>query len=252
MSHPRRRLATPLAALAFALATIPAATGVATASTQGDTTAVAINTRDGASIFRLAFQIRRVADGTIDQGNAAAAIASCVDCQTVALAFQVVLALGDTDTVTPENLAIAINTECSYCLTYAAATQVVIGFDGAVRFTDDGNRRLAELRHRLLALGTDDTLTIEQLNAAVEEARAELADILATELVEVEAPPPPPPAATASTTTAPSGESTPTPAGEPSTTTTAEPASSTTATTDPPASSTTTTTEPAATTTTAP
>ena len=42
--------------LAFSLV----AGGPTNALAQGDTTAVAINTRDGSSIFRLAFNIRRV------------------------------------------------------------------------------------------------------------------------------------------------------------------------------------------------
>lgn len=200
--------------------------GSATAAAQ-DSVAVAVNTRDGASLFRLAFHITRVMGDVVDQGNAAVAASSCSECQTVALAFQVVLVMGDAETITPTNLAIAYNQDCLSCTTYASATQLVLGTDGVVRFTPEGNRRLAELRQRLNRLRTEE-LTIEQLNAEVEAVQAELRDILATELLPAGQP-------TTTTTTAAAGTSTTSPPagdteGSPATTsTTRAPTSSTTA-----------------------
>src|SRR5687768_1516845 len=72
-----------------------------------DNAAVAINNRDGAEIFRLAFHIRRTMQDEVDIDNAAAAVSSCTDCQTVALAIQVVLILSDPSVVTTDNVAIA-------------------------------------------------------------------------------------------------------------------------------------------------
>lgn len=200
--------------------------GSATAAAQ-DSVAVAVNTRDGASLFRLAFHITRVMGDVVDQGNAAVAASSCSECQTVALAFQVVLVMGDAETITPTNLAIAYNQDCLSCTTYASATQLVLGTDGVVRFTPEGNRRLAELRQRLNRLRPEE-LTIEQLNAEVEAVQAELRDILATELLPAGQP-------TTTTTTAAAGTSTTSPPagdteGSPATTsTTRAPTSSTTA-----------------------
>lgn len=222
--------------------------GSAPAAAQ-DSVAVAVNTRDGASVFRLAFHITRVMGDVVDQGNAAVAASSCTECQTVALAFQVVLVMGDPETITPTNLALSYNQDCLSCTTYASATQLVLGTDGVVRFTPEGNRRLAELRERLNRLRTEE-LTIEQLNAEVEAVQAELRDILATELLPAGQP----------TTTTP-GTSTTSPAadteGSPATTsTTRAPTSSTTApssTTTPTSTSTeaTTTTQASTTSTTA-
>lgn len=193
----------------------------ASAGSQGDTAAVAVNTKDGASIFRLAFSVRRVVGDVVDQSNAAAAVASCIDCQTVALAFQVVLVMGDPDVVTPENLALAINTECSYCTTYAAATQLVLSTDGLVRVTPEGMRRLAELRKRLQDL-KDEELTVGELDAIVQAARAELRDIVATQLVPVSN------ETTASGATAPTAGSTTTTTGSSSTSSTTQPSSTST------------------------
>jgi putative peptide zinc metalloprotease protein len=161
--------------------------GAAPAAADDDNTAVAVNTEDGASVFRLAFSVRHVANGVIDETNSAYALASCTDCQTIALAFQVVLAHGDVDVAVPENRAVAYNDQCVECVTYASAMQIVLGFDGPVRFTAEGQRRLAALHKTLRQLEERAaTLTVTQLNAEVQAAKAELVAILEQELVKIE------------------------------------------------------------------
>lgn len=249
----------PALALLPGLVLLPAAPAAADdhRSDGQDNTAVAINTEDGASIFRLAFSVRRVADGVVDQTNAAYALASCTDCQTIALAFQVVLAFGEVDVAVPENRAVAYNEQCTECVTYASATQIVLGFDGPVRLTAEGWRRLVALRKALRGLEERaPTLTVTQLDTEVQAAKAELVAILRQELVEV---PTGPRASedgglegtepTSTPTTAPpdgdSGSSTTTSTGLSSTTT----SSSTTSTTVAPSSTTMTTADPSPTTT---
>ena len=229
MSTLRRAVIAALTALVLLLG-VP----ISPAGAQADTTAVAINTHDGGSVFRLAFSVRRVMDETVDQGNAAVAYASCADCQTVAISFQIVLVMSDPDVVTPENLALAINNDCTSCVTYANATQLVLGTDGVVRLTADGQRRLTEVRRQLLALRPEE-LTPTELDAAVEKARNEVASIFSTELVVVK-----PEEETDSTAqTSSSSSSTTTPS---STTSTAPTTTSTTASTATTTASTTTTT----------
>ena len=80
-----------------------------------DNAAVAVNQKDGSSLFKFAFDIRRVMNGVVDQGNAAVAYSSCEECQTVAVAIQLILIMSDPDVVSPENLALAINYECTLC-----------------------------------------------------------------------------------------------------------------------------------------
>jgi putative peptide zinc metalloprotease protein len=170
-------------AAAVLLALGGVAVPAAPAAAQGDTTAVAINTKDGFDLFRLAFQIRRATGDVVDTGNAAVAYASCTDCQTIALAIQVVLISGyDSSTVSPENLAIAINESCTLCDTLASAYQFVLTAEGNLHFTAEGNQRLAEIRRALLAL-RDSGLTAAEIQAKVDALMEELADILSTELV---------------------------------------------------------------------
>src|SRR3712207_3599695 len=91
-----------------------------------DTAAVAINTKDDSSIFRLAFSIRRVMNDVVDTSNAAVAYASCEECPTTAVSLQVVLVFSDPEVVTPTNTAVAINYQCTTCETLATAYQYVL------------------------------------------------------------------------------------------------------------------------------
>lgn len=231
---PARRF---LLALLIASAPVLAVSGTAAADDApgaDDNAAVAVNTEDGASVFRLAFSVRMVANGVIDERNIAYALASCTDCQTVALAFQVVLVWNDPNVAVPENIAVAYNDQCVECLTYASATQIVLGFDGPVRFTDEGRRLINELLKSLQSLEKRiGELSVTELNAEVQAAKADLLAILSTELVPADEEP------TASATTS------------STTTSSTVPESSTTSTTEGAASSTTTTTTEASTTTTA-
>jgi putative peptide zinc metalloprotease protein len=186
-----RRLAVAAAALTLVGVAAPARAG------GGDTTAIAINTKDGFDLFKLAFQIRRATGDVVDNGNGAVAYASCTDCQTIALAIQIVLISGtDASTVSPENVAIAINEGCVLCDTLASAYQFVVTADGHLNFTPEGRRRLAALRQELLALRSAG-LTGPEIQAKVDALMTELADILSTELVVKEKDKSPSPSPTA-------------------------------------------------------
>jgi putative peptide zinc metalloprotease protein len=169
-------------------------------STGNDNTAIAINTKDGSSIFKFAFGITKATGDVVDGGNAAVAYASCTDCQTVAVAIQFVIVQGSPDTFTPENVAIAINESCTLCDTMALAYQVVIQTDGPMRLTDEGRRRLNELLQTLRELEKDD-LAIDEIHDRVEDLFHQMVDVMATELVAVSQPAEVAAAAAASSTT---------------------------------------------------
>ena len=215
-------------ALALLCATVvfAAAGAGATPARAQDNAAVAINTKDGADIFKLAFKIARVNQEIVDQSNAAVAFNSCEACESIAVAFQVVLIFSDPDVVSSTNLALAYNYECEACIAFASAYQWLLTTGGPVHFTNEGNQRIAEIRRRLHELANSD-LTLEQLLAELNEIKTELAEILATELV----PAAPPPEATTTTTT--TGETTtaPSPTETTAPTTTTEPTTTTGSTT---------------------
>jgi putative peptide zinc metalloprotease protein len=173
----RTAIALLAAMLVLALAGASAAPGHAQ-----DNTAIAINTKDGTDIFKLAFKIVRVNQEIVDQSNAAVAFNSCEECQSIAVAFQIVLIFSDPDVVTSQNLALAFNIECDACVAFASAYQWLLTTGGPVHFTAEGNKRFAELKKRLHDLLQSD-LTLEQLQAELDQIKTEVADILANELV---------------------------------------------------------------------
>jgi putative peptide zinc metalloprotease protein len=139
----RRILRTLVAAGVIVAATVSVQLGTRAGATP---TAVAINTKDGSAVFRFAFHVHRTMSDVVDSTNAAVAFASCEECQTVAVAIQVVLVMSDPSIVTPTNLALAVNQQCSACETLASAYQYVVSTDGPVHFDADGNRELAAIR----------------------------------------------------------------------------------------------------------
>ena len=149
---------------------------------EGDNQALAVNTEDGSVLYDVTFALVWADGDTALNRNEAYALASCRDCQTVAVAFQVVLLVGSVDVVVPQNLAAAVNYTCVECVTYALATQLVVSLDGPL--SEDGARELAAIWAELAEFGEQiegvplaelrDRLTeFEQRILAVVQADAE-------------------------------------------------------------------------------
>jgi putative peptide zinc metalloprotease protein len=149
-----------------------------------DNAAVAVNTKDGTTVFRIAFAIRHLMSDVVTETNAAVAYNSCTDCASVAVAFEVVLVQSDASVISPTNVAIAINENCTTCVAVAEAYQFVTSTGAVVHFDAEGNRILASIRQRLEALKGQD-LTIAQLQALLDEMSAQIADVLTNHLVSV-------------------------------------------------------------------
>jgi putative peptide zinc metalloprotease protein len=218
----------------------------------GDNQALAVNAQDGSVVYDVALALVWADQDTVLNTNEAYALASCTGCRTVAVAFQVVLVVGPADVIVPQNVAVALNYQCSGCLTYALATQLVVSLPGR----PEGDTRAA--LDRLWARIAAESATLQQL--PLSELKSRLTgyerEILAVIRPEVLAPTTSTTTSTATSATS-AGSTTTGPVADqpvPSTvtlTTTAgssgsagtEPARSTTATTAP-APSTGTTTEP--------
>jgi putative peptide zinc metalloprotease protein len=178
-------LITLLASVAFALAQAGAARADdddAPDERPQDNAAIAINTEDGSSLFRLAFEIRRVAGDIVDHQNVALAWSQCQSCRTTAIAIQIVLVEGSPSVVTPVNVAVAVNTNCNLCQTFATAYQFVVGTNGPVEFTKEGKRELARIYKELRKLRKED-LTPAELDARVKALMERVKRVLAEELV---------------------------------------------------------------------
>jgi putative peptide zinc metalloprotease protein len=151
---------------------------------QSDNVAIAINTKDGTTVFKVAFAIRQVMNEVVDQSNAAVAYASCTECASIAIAFEIVLVESNPTVVTPTNIAIAFNENCQTCVAIAQAYQFVLGTGGNVRFDAEGNRILAAIRQELRSLKKED-LTIDELQRRLDDIAMRISDVLKNHLVPV-------------------------------------------------------------------
>jgi putative peptide zinc metalloprotease protein len=117
----------------------------------GNNQALAVNTTDGSVKYDVSFSLVWADGSTALNKNEAYAFASCTDCRTVAVAFQVVLVAGQVDVVVPQNLSGALNYACVRCVTQALATQLVVSVPGAL--TDAQSAQLAAVWKELQAFG---------------------------------------------------------------------------------------------------
>jgi putative peptide zinc metalloprotease protein len=192
--------------------------------------AVAVNKKDGSSLFKLAFSVKRVS-GDVDASNAAVAYASCTACQTVAAAIQVVLVEGSPDVETPTNVALAINYQCSECETLAAAYQFVFGDGTDVKLTPTGKQELHDVKKQLQDLQKNsDTFTLQQIADQVAALAAKVGDVVANNLVPTGQAAAPGQQSTTTSSTPEATTTAPTTSSERSISTTTEPPTSSTST----------------------
>jgi putative peptide zinc metalloprotease protein len=98
----------------------------------GDNQAVAVGYDDGRTVTDSATSLEWETSGEpVDNRNEAYALASCRGCRTSAVAFQVVLVVGQHSTQAPANKAVAINEQCVLCTTRALAVQLVLPLEEA-------------------------------------------------------------------------------------------------------------------------
>jgi hypothetical protein len=125
-----------------------------------------------------AFSLQWLSGGSLDQANRAYALASCVDCETVAVAFQALIATGPTGPAVPENLAVAVNSECDTCLTRAVAVQLVVTLERSP--SDEARGEIRKWWDRLDALrGAMGHLSPDEVHARLLHIRAAMLEVLA-------------------------------------------------------------------------
>jgi putative peptide zinc metalloprotease protein len=117
---------------------------------EGDNFAVAENHTDGTAVVDFAVSLVFVdgeePDSTreeriqADNRNRAYALANCADCAAIAVAYQVVIVVGQVDIIMPENLAVALNVFCDRCTSFAMAIQLVVTISAPL--SDEGMTEL--------------------------------------------------------------------------------------------------------------
>jgi len=143
----------------------------------GDNQAAAYNTTDGSVKYDVAFALVWATGDEVYNVNEAHAYASCSNCVTVAVAFQVLLIMDNAHVVVPQNLSVAANYNCYRCITAAIASQLVLSVDK----TPDDQQLLAigALWGRLTAFGHSITAySLTQITAQLDAVKAQIIAIL--------------------------------------------------------------------------
>ncbi|HEX6348032.1 MAG TPA: hypothetical protein VF160_01425 [Candidatus Dormibacteraeota bacterium] len=170
------------------LRNLAAATAVwvalAPAGALADNAAIAVNTKNGSDLIKIAFKVERFMQDTVAPTNAAIAISSCSSCQTVAIAVDVVFVMSDPNVYAPTNLAIAMNIGCSNCNTLADAYQFAMTTGGPVHLTPEGEQEVARIRQQLEQLRHSDG-TIFEIQQQVSLLMLQLQQVLSTQVVPV-------------------------------------------------------------------
>ncbi len=146
----------------------------------GDNQALAANTTDETAAYSVAFALVW-ADGAepLTNTNEAYAAASCDRCAAVAVAFQVVLVVGDANVAVPQNTSVAVNYDCTSCLTFSLAVQLFVTLDGPL--SEESTARIEEI----WAAATDFGRTIGSV--PLDQIQARLTDFEQQILAVVEA-----------------------------------------------------------------
>jgi putative peptide zinc metalloprotease protein len=142
---------------------------------------LAVNTTDGSVVYDVAFALVWADDGEdVRARNEAYAYASCADCAAVAVGFQVVLVVGQTNLIVPENLSTAANYNCLRCLTYALADQLVVTLDGPL--SAQGSARLNELWQQIADFGRSlQNVPLSEIQGRLDAFKQQIMDVIRTD-----------------------------------------------------------------------
>jgi hypothetical protein len=181
--------AAPTATSGAEATAVPTATIAPTAAATATTSAsiwpeINLNGAGGRNIVQVVNRndARLRVEGKVDYGhangpnvapvNSATAYASCTGCQTLVLAAQIVVYGRDATTVSPKNTAIAVNVQCTGCVTVARAIQYALPVDDPKNPPDGVKQLVKELNAELNAMKTDQSLTLDQAIARMNAVMA--------------------------------------------------------------------------------
>lgn len=110
---------------------------------------------------------------------------NCTDCTTQAAALQAVFLTGAPTTVEVANAAVATNSACVRCVSYAYAFQYVVTTDRAVSLSPEGRQRISDLQARAGAVVSEPAGSLEDLqhlDEQLDQLAHELRDAVDQEL----------------------------------------------------------------------
>ena len=152
-------------------------TSLASAGGGGGTNHIqVINKNDGKRKIKADVQLNRVPGPRVEPSNVAVAYGSRAGCETIAIALQINLISRTATYVAPENLALAVNYECTDCYTVARAIQYTISVDDPTQVPPEVNDLLKQLDSELKEIRKASDLSIDdieqRIDAVIEQFRA--------------------------------------------------------------------------------
>jgi hypothetical protein len=188
----RARRAAALIAFGFALLFVGAAPGVAAADTIGATipeggganNVVLVSAlADASARMQSHVQVSQAGGNTIQSANLASALATgCAGCHSTAVAVQVVFVTGAPQYFVPQNAAVAVNSGCHSCGTFAYAWQYTPQVDRAVVLTPAGRQEVEALASEIdataAAIVPDSFEDDQLLQSQLDSLTAQLKDVI--------------------------------------------------------------------------
>jgi hypothetical protein len=136
---------------------------------------MAENSEDKRFLARASIKFRKLKGDDIGPVNIAFAQGKCTDCQTIAVAVQVIVYKRQPgpSNIHPQNVALAANVGCTRCVTIARAIQYVIPVDDFDNVPDNVKRLVQRLDQELHKF--EQVRSIDELNSDEAAARLQAA-----------------------------------------------------------------------------
>jgi len=141
---------------------------------------IADNSDDQRFMGRASIKFRKLKGDDILPVNIAFAQGTCTDCQTIAVAVQVIVYKRGASNVQPQNVALAANVGCTRCVTVARAIQYVIPVDDFDNVPDNVKRlvhRLDQELHYFEKVTSINELTSDEAAARLQRAVDEFGEL---------------------------------------------------------------------------
>jgi hypothetical protein len=125
------------------------------------------NRTDGRLRVRGNIQLNRILAPSVEPVNLALALGSCTDCQTFAVALQLDLISRTASQIAPQNAAVAVNVDCTRCVTVARAFQYVYQVDDPTQVPGETSELIRAMDHELQAIHSDGNVTLSDAEARI-------------------------------------------------------------------------------------
>ena len=134
---------------------------------------MADNSENNRFLARASIKFRKLKSSDIAPVNIAFAQGRCTDCQTIAVAVQVIVYKKGATNIQPQNVALAANVGCTRCVTIARAIQYVIPVDDLDNVPDNVKRLVHRLDQELHYF--EQVRSINELNSDEAASRLQAA-----------------------------------------------------------------------------